>query len=166
MQLNAESSAVQAHLTILQGVIQRMAENSRSCKVWCVTLVSAILVLVARTGEPRHALLALAPVALFLLLDAYYLALERAFRKFYDGFVDKLHKGDLAADDLYAVKPVGMGVRLVGACLRSFSVWLFYAVLTVTIALSWLLVLPSESILARGGSDGQIENVRQFRLRN
>ena len=28
-----------------------MAENSRSCKVWCVTLVSALLALVARTGS-------------------------------------------------------------------------------------------------------------------
>ncbi len=151
MPINAESSAVQSHLTILQGVIQRMAENSRSCKVWCVTLVSAILVLVARTGEPRHALLALAPVMLFLLLDAYYLALERAFRKSYESFIAKLHKGGLEPDDLYAVKPIGMGVRLVGACLRSFSVWLFYVVLAVTIALAWLLVLPSDSILERGG---------------
>ena len=150
MSINAESSAVQAHLAILQGVIQRMSENSRSCKVWCVTLVSAILVLVARTGEPRHALLALAPVALFLLLDAYYLALERAFRKSYDSFVAKLHSGDLAEADLYAVKPIGMGVRLVGACLISFSVWLFYAILTVTIALARRDVLPSDNILSRG----------------
>ena len=151
MPVNAESSAVQAHLAILQGVIQRMAENSRSCKVWCVTLVSAILVLVARTGEPRHALLALAPVALFLLLDAYYLALERAFRKSYEAFVAKLHEGGLEPGDLYAVKPVGMSIRLVGACLRSFSVWLFYAVLIATIVLAWMLVLPSDSILGRGG---------------
>ena len=50
--LNEDPSSVQAHLTIMQGVIQRMAENSRSCKVWCVTLVAATLVLVARTGEP------------------------------------------------------------------------------------------------------------------
>ena len=151
MPINADSPAVQAHLTILQGVIQRMAENSRSCKVWCVTLVSAILVLVARTGEPRHALLALAPALLFFLLDAYYLALERAFRKSYEAFVAKLRDGDLAAADLYAVKPIDMGVRLVGACMRSFSVWLFYAVLIATIAFAWLLVLPSDSILRRGG---------------
>ena len=151
MPINAESSAVQAHLAILQGVIQRMAENSRSCKIWSVTLVSAILVLVARTGEPRHALLALAPVALFLLLDAYYLALERAFRNSYAAFVAKLHSGDLAATKLYVVKPTGMGARLVWACLRSFSVWLFYAVLIATIAFAWLLVLPSDSILGSGG---------------
>ena len=41
-QLNHESSAVQKHLEIMQGVITRMAENSRSCKVWCVTLVAAV----------------------------------------------------------------------------------------------------------------------------
>ena len=151
MPLDANSSAVQAHLTILQGVIQRMAENSRSCKVWCVTLVSAILVLVARTGEPRHALLALAPALLFLLLDAYYLALERAFRNSYNAFVDKLHKGDSTADDLYVVKPTGMGVGLFTACLISFSVCLFYAAMAVTVVLAWLLVLPSDSLLERGG---------------
>ena len=36
-----ESSAVQKHLEIVQGVIARMAENSRSCKVWCITRVAA-----------------------------------------------------------------------------------------------------------------------------
>ena len=77
--LNEESPAVQAHLTIVQGVIQRMAENSRSCKVWCITLVSAVLVLVAQTKEPQYALIALVPAFLFLVLDTYYLALERAF---------------------------------------------------------------------------------------
>ena len=66
--LNEDPSSVQAHLTIMQSVIQRMAENSRSCKVWCVTLVAATLVLVARTGEPPHALIALVPTLLFLSL--------------------------------------------------------------------------------------------------
>ena len=75
--LNHDSPAVLGHLQIVQGVIQRMAENSRSCKVWCVTLVAAILVLVARTGEPSHALIALVPTVFLLLLDSYYLALER-----------------------------------------------------------------------------------------
>ena len=70
--LNNGSTAVKTHLEIIQGVIQRMAENSRSCKVWCVTLVSAILVLVARTGSAEHALIALAPTVLVFVLDAYY----------------------------------------------------------------------------------------------
>ena len=44
--MNENAPAVQTHLTIMQGVINRMAENSRSCKVWCVTLAAATLVLV------------------------------------------------------------------------------------------------------------------------
>lgn len=34
-----ESSAVQSHISMLQGVINRMAENSANCKNWTVTLV-------------------------------------------------------------------------------------------------------------------------------
>ena len=141
-QLNHESSAVQKHLEIMQGVITRMAENSRACKVWCVTLVAATLVLVARTGEPQHALIALVPTLLFLFLDSYYLALERAFRNSYNGFVNKLRQGELSLGDVYAVKPVGMGMRLVVQCLGSVSIWLFYPLVAVTIMLAWLLIIP------------------------
>ena len=56
-----------------------MSENSRSCKVWCITLVSAVLVLVVRTEDIEYAFIALVPAGLLLILDAYYLALERAF---------------------------------------------------------------------------------------
>ena len=138
--LNPEASAVQAHLTIMQGVVNRMAENSRYCKVWCVTLVSAILVLVARTGESQHALIALAPTFLFLILDTYYLALERAFRDSYSSFVDKLHRGELTSGDLYKVAPSGQITRHFWECLRSFSIWLFYPVVAVTSVLAWLFV--------------------------
>ena len=141
----AEASAsVLQHLTIVQGVIQRMAENSRSCKLWCVTLVAATLVLVARTGEPQHTLLAFLPTFMLLLLDAYYLALERAFRSSYDDFVAKLHVDSLEAGDLYKVIPTGMGWRLVGRYLGSVSIWLFYPLIALMVILAWQLVLPSE----------------------
>ena len=148
-QLNHESSAVQKHLEIMQGAITRMAENSRHCKVWCVTLVAATLVLVARTGEPRHALIALVPTLLFLVLDAYYLALERAFRNSYGGFVNKLHQGELTLRDIYVVRPMGMGLPLVLRCLGSVSIWLFYPLVAVTIFLAWLLIIPSDTMLSK-----------------
>lgn len=140
--ISHESPAVQTHLEIMQGVIQRMAENSRSCKVWCVTLVSAILVLVARTGNAEHAMIALAPTVLFLVLDAYYLSLEGAFRASYDAFVAKIHCGQASTSDLYAVSPSGSITRgLFEAMFRSFSVLPFYVVVTATILLAWRLVL-------------------------
>ena len=150
--LNEESSAVQTHLTIMQGVINRMAENSRSCKVWCVTLVAATLVLVARTGEPQHALIALVPTLLFLFLDSYYLALERAFIRSQNTFVGKLHRGELKSADVYRVVPMGMGWRLVGQCLLgSVSIWPFYLLVAVTVLLTWLLIIPSDTPLTKGG---------------
>ena len=140
--LGVESSAVQKHLEITQGVITQMAENSRSCKVWCVTLVSAILVLVARTGNAEHALIALAPTALFYVLDAYYLGLERRFRNSYNGFVGKVHSGETEASDLYTVAPTGSTPRtFLWAMFQSFSVLPFYVVVVVTILLAWLVIL-------------------------
>ena len=139
---DAESVAVQKHLEIMQGVIQRMAENSRSCKVWCVTLVAATLVLVARTGEPRHALIALIPTLLFLFLDSYYLAFERAFIRSQNAFVAKLHEGELVLTDVYKVAPMGMGWRLVGRCLLgSVSIWPFYVLVTATVLAAWGYIL-------------------------
>ena len=142
--LNENSTAVQAHLIIIQGVISRMAENSRSCKVWCVTLVAAVLVLVARTGDPQHALIALVPTLLFWVLDAYYLGLERRFRKSYCAFVGKVHDGKIATSDLYTVAPSGSEIgRFCWALFRSFSILPFYLMLTATVILAWQLILPS-----------------------
>ena len=140
--LNHESSAVQKHLEINQSVITRMAENSRSCKVWCVTLVAAILVLVARTGESDHALIALGPTVLFYILDAYYLSLERGFRRSYGSFVRKIREGQTSKYDLFAVFPTGsIPQGTLWAMFRSFSVLPFYTVVVATVLLAWLLVL-------------------------
>ena len=139
--IGPESSAVQTHLQILQGVIQRMAENSRACKVWCVTLVSAILVLVARTGEANHALIALAPAVLFLVLDSYYLGLERAFRSSYTSFVSKIHGESVSTDDLYSVNASGSIPRhFFWALFRSISILPFYLMVMATVIITWVLV--------------------------
>ena len=140
--LGVESPAVQKHLEIMQGVIARMGENSRSCKVWCVTLVAATLVLIARTGEPRHALIALVPTLLFLFLDTYYLTLERAFRRSQSAFVAKLHENELKRTDIFKVVPAEMGRRLiVRSLLGSTSILPFYLSVTATVLLAWLVIL-------------------------
>lgn len=123
------SQAVQAHLGIMQSVIQRMAGNSSSCKAWCIALVSAILVVVANKDKPDYAWIAVIPTLLFLVLDAYYLALEKAFRNSYNTFIDKLHRGQIDPCDLYAVVPSGSVFRQFVRALRSFSVWPMYLTL-------------------------------------
>jgi hypothetical protein len=135
------SQAVQAHLAILQAVIQRMATNSSSCKGWCITLVAAILVVVADKGKPQLAWIALIPTLLFLALDAYYLALEKAFRNSYNRFIERLHEGKLGASDLYVVEPEGGLAGLGMKALASFSIWPFYTTLVVMIYLTRVFVI-------------------------
>ena len=139
--LSETSPSVQAHLGILQSVIQRMAGNSTSCKTWCITVVSAVLVIVADKGKPDFAFIALIPAFLFLALDAYYLALEKAFRESYVEFVKKIHSGVASAEDLYTIAPKGNHSKHQIAALKSFSVWGFYVTLFVLIALARSLVL-------------------------
>jgi hypothetical protein len=139
--LKENSQAVQAHLAITQSVIQRMASNSASCKTWCITLVSAMLVLIADKGKPEYAWLALIPIVLFFALDTYYLTLEKMFRLSYNAFIDKLHRGNVVASDLYAVQPSGSLSRIILASVLSFSIWPFYLTLLVMVLIAKKVVL-------------------------
>ena len=82
--IDATSPSVQTHLGILQSVIERMAANSTSSKTWCITVVTATLIVAANKDKPDYTLFALVPTLLFLALDVYYLALEKGFRKAYN----------------------------------------------------------------------------------
>jgi hypothetical protein len=139
--ITENSQAVQAHLTIIQSVIQRMATNSSSCKAWCITLVSAILVVVADKAKPQFLPIALIPTVLFFVLDTYYLALESMFRHSYNLFIDKLHSGKLVSSDLYVVTPKGNFTGAFALSLCSFSIWPFYLVLIFMIYLAKLFVV-------------------------
>ena len=126
MTLNFGSSAVQSHLEMLQGVIQRMAENSRSCKLWSITALSAVIFLAARTGVPWHTLIALIPLSLFFLLDVYYLSLERRFRGSYECMLRKLRTGTYGPENAYQIAPIDFSFGILVKCLRSPSVCLYY----------------------------------------
>lgn len=139
---NSENlQAIQTHLGIIQSVIQRMAANSASSKAWCITLVSAILVVVADKGEPNLALIAVIPTFLFLVLDSYYLALENAFIESYNSFIKKTHTGSTVPSDFYTVSPQGNLFKTFFESLLSFSVWPFYLTLLVMIWLTRVLII-------------------------
>lgn len=138
--ISESSPSVQAHLSIEQSVIQRMAGNSASSKAWCISLVSAILVIIADKGKPNLALLAMIPTLLFFVLDAYYLALERMFRASYKHFLTKLHQRKIVANDLFVITPRGEIFKTTIASLFSFSVYPFYGTLLIMILLvRWIV---------------------------
>lgn len=83
-----ETKVNEAHLGYIQNVITRMGQNSFQCKAWCITLVSALLVIYLEqpNGKPHPecAYIAGVVVVLFGLLDSYYLYLERGYRYLYN----------------------------------------------------------------------------------
>ena len=121
-----DAAAVQSHLEMLQGVIQRMAESSRSCKLWSITVLSAVLFFAARTGVPWYTLLAIASLFLFVLLDVYYLSLERRFRSSYTCMLEKLREGTYGSEDVYQISPSDMSISTLVKCLLSPSIYLYY----------------------------------------
>jgi hypothetical protein len=153
-----DSSAVQSYLTMLQGVITRMATNSSSCKTLCVTLVSAIVVIVADKGKPNFAGIALLPIILLGLLDAYYLGLEQGFRNTYNEFVKKMQADEATTKDLFLVIPKHITkkrtpdgkliaethpfapAKATAIAFTSFSIYPFYLTLAAIVFLGKFLV--------------------------
>lgn len=130
--LNYDSPSVQSYLAILQSVINRMASNSSSSKTWCITLVSAVLVIIADKEKPDYVMIAIVPIVIFLLLDSYYLSLEKQFRDLYINFIKKIHSGAATIEDVYILTPGGGVRKTTGAiliALTSFSIWPFYLLL-------------------------------------
>lgn len=73
-----------AYLKMIQDVITGMNKCSFLIKGWMVTIVSAMIALFARQGSNRQVLYCAIPIAVFWLLDAYYLCQERRFRCLYN----------------------------------------------------------------------------------
>ena len=145
--LDERSPSVQAHLGIIQSTIQRMSLNSASCKTWCVTIVAAVIVLIADRNKPALVWVAIFPALIFAALDTYYLALEKGFRSAYEGFVRKLHIGRLMPEDLYTVQPRGSTREHQRSALKSFSIWGFYLSLIALAILACFLALGAQFIV-------------------
>jgi len=69
-------------LEIIQGIINRMAHNSFLIKGWTITLVVVTLLL---QGNKYYTFI---PILVFWFLDAYFLRLERLYRRLYNWVKD------------------------------------------------------------------------------
>lgn len=72
------------HLEFIQGVINRMGQNSFLIKGWTITLVSALFALAAKDSNIKFVIVAYFPTIVFWVLDGYFLYQERLFRELYD----------------------------------------------------------------------------------
>lgn len=141
--LTADSLAVQSYLNILQGIVGRMAANSANCKTWCITAVSALLVVMADKHKPEMVSVLVVPVVLFGFLDAYYLGIERSFRERYDTFIGALHDGTAGIKDVYGLPRPSSGelAKRTISAIASISVAPFYLLMLATLAIAKRVLL-------------------------
>ncbi len=96
-------------LKILQGVINRMAQNSLERKKWTLALAVGVLSLKIEAISHLYGVLGVL-LACFYLLDAYYLMLERLFREQYKWLIKNRLKTD---ERLFEVFPAHQTCRCV-----------------------------------------------------
>ncbi|MGN8521383.1 hypothetical protein ACR9M3_07000 [Helicobacter pylori] len=110
-------------LKILQGVINRMVQNSLECKKWTLALAVGVLSLKIEAISNSYGLCVLGVLLLcFWFLDAYYLTRERLFREQYQWLV----KNRLQTDErLFEVFPAHQTCRCVQFLCSMFSFSLF-----------------------------------------
>lgn len=127
------------HFELVQGVINRLANNQLVCKGWAITVVAAAAALTSQKDAQWYFTVAAAlPPAFFWWLDAYYLQHERKFRALYQELV-------VGSDH---VLPMSMDIRRYGGAhplrraLTSWQVAGFYLVL--------ILVVMALGLLKRG----------------
>lgn len=130
------------HVEIYQALITRMAGNSTSCKQWCVLIVTAVIAFLANQDMPGSVLLAFIPIIALGMLDIYYLSLEVQFREAYNTHMEKLRKGGLGLEDIYAIKASGKlpQTAYLRHAARSPSITLYYPVLVVVTLLAAMFV--------------------------
>ena len=90
------NDCVIAHVEMMQGIINRLADNSAKCKEWCFTLIGVLIVFLFSGDNTSHInnKLLYYIIGLFGMLDAYYLGLERNLKFHLKSFVEKLNNND------------------------------------------------------------------------
>jgi len=134
----AESTAVTAHLNMLQAIIARLAGNSAQCKTWCVTIVSALFGLAGATKSGRIAVAAIIPILVFGFVDAAYLANEKAYRDLYNRIVARIRGNTYGLGDFGDLSAPSDAGHYIWA-FSSWSVWPVYLGLII----AYVLVLVS-----------------------
>ncbi|WRG16767.1 hypothetical protein FNE25_06700 [Helicobacter pylori] len=128
-------------LKILQGVINRMAQNSLECKKWTLALAVGVLSLKIEIISHLYGLCVLGVLLLcFWFLDAYYLTQERLFRKQYQWLIENRLKTD---ERLFEVLPAHQTCRcaLHLCTMLSFSLFPYWVLALCLVGYGLFLIL-------------------------
>jgi hypothetical protein len=115
------------YLEMIQAIIARIANYNATLKNYCITLTTATCGFAITLNSPRVIILALLPIAVFALLDAQYLRIERRFRALYD----RVRQEDWHTVPNFEINIAGAPLLKFFTVFFSWSIWSFYLPLAV-----------------------------------
>lgn len=122
------------HLEMIQVIVARMGKNSFLVKGWTITIAVAMLSFAPKNQMGLFIPVVLFPSIGFALLDAYYLQLERKYRRLYD--IVRAKKDEEIDFCLTIGKECDDSTTKYAKCLFSKSIWIFYlAILVVSVGI-------------------------------
>lgn len=146
-------SAKLAHLGMIQGVITRLAGFSANAKNFCITIIAALVGISFQQHLPELLPATFLVVVIFALLDIYYLAQERRFRRYYKMMADR----QLPEATKLDLSPSRLTFGQYWSATRSFSTGGFYLLLLIVTALILLVAYdrPEAGMERSSGAAGR-----------
>lgn len=138
--LNLDSPSVIAHIEMLQGIINRMGNNSSNCKNMSIAAIIGILALSTANDLHKFYFCGVFVVALFLI-DAMYLGLERNFKIQQKDFIKTITKG-MGVKPFEVKSSRGQRLTLLWEGMKSWSTTGFYIMLLAACAVVSFTLLP------------------------
>lgn len=119
------------YLQMIQSVIDRMSTTSAIFKGFCATIVAGVFAVSFTEINQWILILTILPVSCFLMLDIYYLRLEKRFRALYNSVREgkKEVNFDLTPPTIKSLRICDAGLW---SCLKSPSIFLFYIPILIT----------------------------------
>lgn len=127
-----DHSSVVAYLEFLQNVISRMGGNSANIKALIAVVYTIFITILIAVRELKgYWWVGLIIALVGMIMDTYYLALEKMYRKRYNNFVKKLNKNKIDEKEIYNMNPKNTDLKyevfaVMLETVKSFSVTGFY----------------------------------------
>ena len=127
------------YLQMIQEPISRMSTNSAIFKGFAATIVAGVAALSYADINNWILGLSFLPVITFLMLDTYYLTLERRYRLLYNQVREGTHPVDFSLSINYDSDELKAAKARARDCLLSPSILLFYPLLIAVLIVVFIL---------------------------
>jgi hypothetical protein len=135
--------SINTYLNFLQSNISRMNSNSNNIKILIATIY-AFLIAINKIDDIKIFLTFIIMLFIGFILDTYYLAIEKIYRKKFNNFIENINNENFNIKDIFDMKPKNTPLKYeifaeMVDTFFSFSIWIYYLLfIIITVLLKFL----------------------------